>query len=80
MERYTASGRRNAVKAAKGSLHIDPADELPAKPVPKPRSRAREKLPALEYLLGDPHRFKPAADATASGRGAELEGGRGGGR
>jgi hypothetical protein len=68
VERYTASGRRNAVKSAKGSLHIDPADELPAKPVPKPRSRPREKLPQVEYLLGDPQRFKPAADAHAFDR------------
>ncbi len=68
VERYTASGRRNAVKSAKGSVHIDPADELPAKPAPKPRSRSREKLPQVEYLLGDPQRFKPAADAHATDR------------
>ena len=63
VERYTASARRNAVKEARGSLHTNPADELPARPVPKSRSRpAREKLPDVEYLLGDPRRFKGQAD------------------
>ena len=58
VERYTASARRNAVKAARGSLHVDPDDELPARPVARPRGRARERdrLPDIEYLLGDPQR------------------------
>ena len=80
VERYTASGRRNAVKAAKGSVHLDPDDELPAKPVPKPRVRPREKLPEVEYLLGDPLRHKPAADPDPvvarrrAGRGTDSTG------
>jgi uncharacterized membrane protein (UPF0127 family) len=66
VERYTASARRNAVKSAKGSLHVDPADGLPARPVSKPRRRAPvEALPTVEYLLGDPHRSKPANDRRA---------------
>ena len=64
VERYTASARRNAVKAATGSLHTDPDDELPARPLSRPLpeqrsrpySRARERLPEVEYLLGDPQR------------------------
>lgn len=66
VERYTASGRRNSLKTARGSLHVDPADGLPAKPLPKPRSRPlQEQLPTVEYLLGDPQRFKQPAQGTA---------------
>ena len=78
VERYTASGRRNAVKAARGSVHVDPDDELPAKPVPRPRARPREKLPEVEYLLGDPLRFKPATDSAPAV--AKRRGDRGSGR
>lgn len=67
VERYTASGRRNAVKAAKGSLHAAPDDELPARPVAKPRSRAPERLPEVEYLLGDPQRSQAASDGGDGG-------------
>ena len=68
VERYTASARRNSVKAAKGSLHVDPDDELPARPLSRPRSRARERLPDVEYLLGDPQRSqKTVRDREAAG-------------
>lgn len=64
IERYTASARRNAVKEAKGSLHVNPADESPARPIAPPRSRPTdEQLPRVEYLLGDPNRSTPASDA-----------------
>jgi uncharacterized membrane protein (UPF0127 family) len=73
VERYTASGRRNAVKAARGSLHVNPADQLPAGPVAKPRSRPpAEQLPSVEYLYGDPNRPRQALDtgeASAGGGG-----------
>jgi hypothetical protein len=70
VERYTASARRNAVKSARGSLHVDPADALPARPVPKPRSRpASAALPSVEYLLGDPNRSKQVDGGASAGRG-----------
>ena len=68
VERYTASARRNSVKAAKGSLHVDPDDELPARPLSRPRSRSRARLPDVEYLLGDPQRSqKTVRDREAAG-------------
>ncbi len=70
VERYTASARRNAVKAAKGSLQVDRDGELPARPLSRPRSRARERLPDVEYLLGDPQR----SQATNQGREAKGAG------
>ena len=67
VDRYTASARRNAVKAAKGSLHVDPANELLARPLPRTRSRLLERPPDVEYLLGDPQR----SQATARESGAK---------
>jgi hypothetical protein len=64
VERYTASARRNALKTARGSLHVDPADQLPASQVPRPRKSREEHLPSVEYLLGDPLRSKQSAEAA----------------
>lgn len=78
VERYTASARRNAVKAARGSLQVTPADGLPAGAVPKARPRSTSAtLPNVEYLLGDPNRSKPAANGASGANGANGENGTG---
>ncbi|MBA3477457.1 MAG: hypothetical protein H0T52_03505 [Lautropia sp.] len=67
VERYTASGRRNAVKAARGSLHVNPADGLPAAPVAKGRPRVPAvPLPSVEYLLGNPLRSVDSAEVASA--------------
>lgn len=69
VERYTASARRNRVRVARGSLHVHPADQLPAAPVARSPPRAvPAPLPSVEYLLGDPHRAEKAEGAKPAGK------------
>lgn len=77
VERYTASARRNAVKSARGSLHLDPADGSPARQIAKPPARPLvDVLPRVEYLLGDPSRSKQAIDAQGVPDGKPAAAGR----